>query len=112
MVCRHCGFKVPEGSEFCDNCGHRINSVDLKDKLDGFREDDITHAGEQPRKTDIFSNRVQDVPGTAGRKVRKPTSKKTKRSSSNKGASLGKVLLPILFFIIYIVIQVLTEVLE
>ena len=57
MYCKHCGFKVPEGAEFCDNCGHRMNASNWIDKLESLREDELTHAGEQPRKTDLFPDR-------------------------------------------------------
>jgi hypothetical protein len=107
MYCKHCGFKVPEGSEFCDNCGHKIGSTDLMDKLGGFREDEITHAGEQPRKVNLFSDAPDARPAKPGKKK---TMRPAASRSSNRGRSqttVPKVGLGIIIFIIIVIINIL-----
>ena len=119
MICKHCGFKVPEGSEYCDNCGHKLNSVDLMDKLDGFREDDITHAGEQPTKVDIFQERAHDGMGPAKKKTRKPlmqTTVRTSKSSSYKDSQklvskIISLIVSIIFFVVAL-FQILNNIMD
>ncbi|MBQ1714759.1 MAG: zinc ribbon domain-containing protein [Firmicutes bacterium] len=117
MYCKHCGFKVPEGAEFCDNCGHRMNASNWIDKLESLREDELTHAGEQPRKTDLFPDRPSkkssgkrvDLKKSIGRANVKPLggASRKKADQSETAKVVGSILTALLGLVVSILMMML-----
>ncbi len=117
MYCKHCGFKVPEGAEFCDNCGHRMNASNWIDKLESLREDELTHAGEQPRKTDLFTDRPSkkssgnrvDLKKSIGRAKVKPLggASRKKADQSETAKVVGSILTALLGLVVSILMMML-----
>ncbi len=120
MYCKHCGFRVPDGAEFCDNCGHRMNGGGLFERLDSLREDDITHAGEQPRRTDLFPDKNSAAEAAGVKKKAKLVKKSRPSKSAHTGndekranrVRLGIGLIIVLIIIIINVIDILFAMLD